>query len=132
MSTNTQSKKGQLTLANARRIAGWLIRELEPSCERIEVAGSIRRKTDTVGDVEIVVIPRVRMLGQQLGLFGESALVTVNDLDRQLEQMIERKVIQREIPFGWKSVAAWGHRQKRFWLVANATTWTQVDRVYRK
>jgi DNA polymerase (family 10) len=35
-------------------------------CERIEVAGSIRRKKEDVGDVEIVCIPKVHRLQQNM------------------------------------------------------------------
>lgn len=31
---------------------------LQPACERIEIAGSIRRKKPEIGDIEIVCIPR--------------------------------------------------------------------------
>lgn len=48
--------KGKIPLAEAQRIAWDWVRVLAPDCERIEVAGSIRRKCETVGDVEIAAI----------------------------------------------------------------------------
>ena len=40
---------------------------LRPSCERIEIAGSIRRRWPTVGDIELVAIPRKRYQASLLG-----------------------------------------------------------------
>lgn len=39
-------------------LASRLVDVLAPECERIEIAGSLRRKKLTVGDVEIVLIPK--------------------------------------------------------------------------
>lgn len=52
----------------ARKIAD----DLRPVCERVEVAGSVRRQRETVGDIELVVIPKFsasllpHVLGQNL------------------------------------------------------------------
>lgn len=46
--------------AQGERLARALIEVLSPACERIEIAGSIRRGAPTVKDVELVVTPRVR------------------------------------------------------------------------
>ena len=50
--------KQKLPLAQARQIAESVIVRLEPYCERIEIAGSIRRQKPEVGDIEIVAIPK--------------------------------------------------------------------------
>jgi len=41
-----------------RPVAEDLVARLRPACERIEIAGSIRRNRPQVGDIEIVAIPR--------------------------------------------------------------------------
>lgn len=46
-------------LAAARAVADALRELLEPACTRIEIAGSIRRRKATVGDAELVAIPRL-------------------------------------------------------------------------
>lgn len=38
--------------------ANELVERLRPACERIEIAGSLRRRKPAVGDIELVVIPR--------------------------------------------------------------------------
>jgi DNA polymerase/3'-5' exonuclease PolX len=50
--------KTQLTIA--RQYAELLVRQIEPVCERVEIAGSIRRQKPMVGDIEIVAIPKPR------------------------------------------------------------------------
>ena len=39
------------------KIAQSVEAELSPHCERIQIAGSLRRKCDEIGDIEIVCIP---------------------------------------------------------------------------
>lgn len=40
----------------AKKIADNLVDQLSPACQRIEIAGSLRRKEPMVGDIEIVLI----------------------------------------------------------------------------
>ena len=116
MTTATATNK--IPLAVARRVAAKLIAHLTPYCERIEVAGSIRRGKPEVGDIELVAISRTeeRVIGGQLGLFGKTQqgeVERVSLLDQALERMIEARHITREGP---KSQRAWGPRMKKFWL----------------
>jgi len=53
------SQGEKVELVAARRTADRLLTFLAPSCERIEIAGSIRRGVPLVGDIEIVAMPRV-------------------------------------------------------------------------
>jgi DNA polymerase/3'-5' exonuclease PolX len=48
-----------MELIKARMIAERLVDDLKPYCERIEIAGSIRRKKADVGDIEICCIPKI-------------------------------------------------------------------------
>jgi DNA polymerase (family 10) len=49
-----------MKLENAIRIADNFVSEIKEFCERIEIAGSIRRKKPEVNDIDIVLIPRQR------------------------------------------------------------------------
>jgi DNA polymerase/3'-5' exonuclease PolX len=40
------------------RVASGLVERLRPACCRIQVAGSLRRQREMVGDIEIVAIPK--------------------------------------------------------------------------
>lgn len=51
--------KVRLQLDPAIRLAEKVAMALAPGCDRIQVAGSIRRREPTVGDIEVVAIPRV-------------------------------------------------------------------------
>lgn len=64
---------------DARASAVALRMLLEPACDRIEIAGSVRRRKPEVHDIEIVAIPRVE---QEVGadLWGTS--VTFDRLER--------------------------------------------------
>lgn len=54
------SDKRKFEFAQAQAVATLLVEELRPVCERIEVAGSLRRCAPKVGDIEIVYIPKFR------------------------------------------------------------------------
>jgi len=47
---------GKLTLQSAEGIARNVVAALEPHCERIEVAGSIRRRRPMVNDIDLVLV----------------------------------------------------------------------------
>lgn len=49
--------KPEMELLKARAIAEKLVEKLAPYCERIEIAGSIRREKAEVKDIELVAIP---------------------------------------------------------------------------
>lgn len=57
-----------MLLSPARALAGKIVESMRPFCERVEVAGSIRRNKPEVKDIEIVAIPKQ---GEPLDLFSE-------------------------------------------------------------
>lgn len=58
----------------AIKIANDKLEQLRPHCERIQIAGSLLRKCKTVGDIEIVAIPKP----YETGMFA-SGIVKVCD-----------------------------------------------------
>lgn len=61
-----------MELLKAAHIATHILYDLQPHCDRIEIAGSIRRQKAEVKDIEIVCIPKPF----ETGLF-ESGIATV-------------------------------------------------------
>lgn len=60
-----------MELEKAKAIADELVELLKPACERIVIAGSIRRRRPDVGDIELLCIPKLEegidLLDRELG-----------------------------------------------------------------
>jgi DNA polymerase (family 10) len=56
---------------------------LRPHCERIEIAGSLRRERELIGDIEIVALPR-----RQTDLFGQPVGTAPTALDAFLADRV--------------------------------------------
>jgi len=63
-----------MKLLEATQIANELVGKLRPLCDRVEVAGSIRRGRANVRDVDIVAIPNEEKI-TAAGYFGRQHLV---------------------------------------------------------
>ena len=65
------TQKHQWPRAHAEATAAAIVEELAPYTTRIEIAGSLRRQRPTVGDVEVLAIPKVEierdMFGEKIG-----------------------------------------------------------------
>ena len=55
---NLTMSKIELPLAQAKEIAEQYRYALQPSCERVEIVGSVRREKEIVGDIEILCVPK--------------------------------------------------------------------------
>jgi DNA polymerase/3'-5' exonuclease PolX len=62
--------KTKIPYIDALIIAVEIRNNLAPYCERIEIAGSIRRRKPIIGDIELVVVPKMLV---QRDLFGNVA-----------------------------------------------------------
>jgi len=86
-----------MKLEQALEIAEKVKALLAPHCERIEIAGSIRRKKPDVKDIEIVAIPKPF----DTGLF-ESGIATVVNQWQNVKGELPCKYTQRILPEGIK------------------------------
>lgn len=68
-----------MKLAYIQMLAESLCCEMQPCCERIEIAGSIRRQCPECKDIEIVVIPRFEEYDGPANLF-ETQTIRTNTL----------------------------------------------------
>ena len=76
--------KQRWPLALAEITGQSLIKLLEPSCERIELAGSIRRGRPGVGDIELLCVPRLQAVRD---LFG-NPIATESELDQRCKVLM--------------------------------------------
>lgn len=81
-----------MKLEHAKAIAEELVKRLAPHCERIQIAGSIRREKPEVKDIEIVAIPKP----YEIGLF-ESGIATVVNRWEKVKGELPCKYTQRVI-----------------------------------
>lgn len=89
------------------RIALQMVERLQPVCERIEIAGSLRRKKPEIGDIELIAVPIL-----DRNLLDE--VMYPSPLDRMLA--------------GWPiTLAKNGNRQKQFIFKASGGTTYQID-----
>ena len=86
-----------MKLRQAKEISDKTLKLLEPHCERIAIAGSIRREKADVGDIEIVAIPKP----YDVGLF-ESGIATVVEKWKKVKGELPCKYTQRILPDGIK------------------------------
>jgi DNA polymerase/3'-5' exonuclease PolX len=59
--------KTKMLIADAKAIADEWVWRLAPYCERVEIAGSIRRGKPEVGDIEIICKP---LMAEEVDMFG--------------------------------------------------------------
>lgn len=85
-------------------LAEKLAQRLERSCEKLQIAGSLRRRVKLVHDIEIVVVP---VLEELPDLLGDTHALR-SRLDDTLDELIEERVL-RSFP-GAKN----GPRMKQF------------------
>ena len=76
--------KRRFPLALAEVTAQSLVDLLAPACQRIEVAGSIRRGRPDVGDVELLCVPRFEVRSD---LFGQP-VERVSLMDRRCRELV--------------------------------------------
>jgi DNA polymerase/3'-5' exonuclease PolX len=89
----------------ALAIAGDLMDQLRPHCEKIEVWGSILRGRPMVGDIEIGYIPR--FAEEPIDLFD---MGQVNQTDKVLDQLLAAGVIGKRR--NAKGLVKWGDKNK--------------------
>lgn len=72
-----------MQLEKAKAIAEQLKRLLDPACERITIAGSIRRQKPEVGDIELLCIPK----------YVEGIDILVDKLDSEIGALMEQGIL---------------------------------------
>jgi DNA polymerase/3'-5' exonuclease PolX len=94
--------------SQALPIAEALADKLAAYCERIEIAGSLRRLSASVGDIELVAIPK---LDQTRNLVGE-VIAERNLLLEHLDRLLEEGAIAKHIDSAGRP--SWGEKARKF------------------
>jgi len=122
-----------MKLSQATEIATRLVTELSPGCERIAVAGSVRRGKPDVHDLELVCVPKIVTVADLFGNPTNSYSLLDAELIRlglhQLKggEKYKQFALPEEInldlfitsqeQWGWIFVLRTGHRDFNKWLV---------------
>lgn len=95
--------------AEVVKIAEALKERLTPFCERLELAGSLRRRKPMIGDIELVAIPKFEeRVVTPAGLFQEAKTERVHLLKEYLDGLMAEGKISHT------PQKAWGDRYSRF------------------
>lgn len=88
------SEKTRYSPPEATQVAVELLRWLTPACERIVVAGSLRRENPTVGDVEILYHSKIEEQSDPSDMFDT---MEVNLADEAIASLEEAGVLERRL-----------------------------------
>jgi NTP pyrophosphatase (non-canonical NTP hydrolase) len=102
--------------AQVKPIVEKLVDRLSAYCDRIEIAGSLRRQANEIGDIEIVAIPTL-----PVNLFGEIDGGLPTTLDGYLSSLLDAGHIRHV------ARQRWGAKLKSFMLTTTAGETHQVD-----
>lgn len=102
--------KARLPRAEAARLAWEVVSLLSPTCERIEVCGSIRRGRDTIGDIELVAVPILDRI-EQHDLFGSVGAVELDRLHVRCVELVSDGTLAKRPDKNGQT--AFGTRHKR-------------------
>lgn len=98
----------RIPYSTALRMAEDFLGEIAGACERIEIAGSIRRQAETCGDIEIVAVPSLDSVS--VGLFADQ-FETIDLLDQRCVAMLEHGILGCRLDKNNRR--AWGPKYKR-------------------
>lgn len=108
MITTVTVEKRKFPRAAALTVVRELLVELQPACEKVVVAGSLRRRKQQVGDIEFVYVPRMVKMADPEDFFGKQ--ITVNAVDVLLAKWIAEGTIGRRL--NAKGSTMWGEQNK--------------------
>lgn len=105
------SDKRKYPRVEAIAVAKELCDALKPHCERLIVAGSLRRRRMEVGDVEILYIPKLRPVEIPAEDFFQAARVgQLDDAEARLDWLLEQGVIAQRRNV--RGATTWGAKNK--------------------
>ena len=102
--------ESHVRLDQARELAEQVKALLAPACERIQIAGSIRREKPLPADIELVYIPKFRPR-LSYTLFGDEEREPINRFDELIDRLLMERVLQHRLDVnGRASCGPWAKR----------------------
>lgn len=109
------SDKPKFPRADALKVAKEMCEQLSPWCEErplekpwIIVAGSLRRRKELVGDVEILYVPQMRMVKPAGDWFADEVLVDL--ISARLDRLIKAGILKKRLTV--MGSETWGPKNK--------------------
>lgn len=119
----------RIPLARAEGYARQFLRLIGDACVRVEVAGSIRRRLPQIGEVEVVVVPKIL---EQSTLFGDD-LPPRDLLIEAIDRLVSRERVRPRTGERGRKVA-WGTTRRAMLFRADGGQvvpfdlwWTTLD-----
>lgn len=104
----TEDAEKRWSFADAVTIAREVVDVLKPHCEKLIVAGSLRRRKALVGDIEILFIPAFKIAPDPNDLFGNRR--PINQAELVLNELLESGVVTKRP--NSRGIEAWGRLNK--------------------
>jgi len=110
---------------NVERFAKDLVRRFKKYAWRIEIAGSIRRRVNNPGDIDILIIPRskytYRKIGEALGAMNAAII----NLGPRRTSALFRKIEQVQVDVVFTNKKSWGASLMYLTGPAGANIWNR-------
>lgn len=107
------SKSNKRPYEQVKGMAAQLVTRFAPYCERVELAGSLRRQAPLIGDIELVALPRI----EQTSLLAGEHVVYTNRLADYLDTLLLGGHIEKRLNKIGNAIA-WGERYRAFQFVS--------------
>lgn len=106
--------------ANALAIANKFVAFLTKYCTRIEIAGSLRRRKQSVSDIEILFVPKIVTITDKNDMFGKETKAEATE--RAIDALLKLMIIAPRANV--KGAHTWGPKNK---LAVHITSGIPVD-----
>lgn len=113
------NQKPKYSYAKAIMVAVDLVSALAPFCDRITIAGSLRRRKPVVGDVEILYIGKTQTARDPKTLFG---FITENKADYKILSLETSGIFRRRLNVN--GLETYGEKNK---LMVHCSTGIPID-----
>jgi len=104
--------KPKIPRADALKVARWLYDVISPFCDRCKVVGSLRRGKRTVGDIEILYVPKMAPDPETFfnALLGDKEAPLISLADETINRLVREGVLAKRLSV--TGTATWGDLNK--------------------